>query len=316
MDLKSKFYTVFRTLNPYNHLELSENKLFDVLRYYVFIIVFSVILMSILFIPHIYSARDYVERGVEHFDNLTVSSEFNLKDSFNILSDPVIRFDKSDDNVSNDLVVITPDSLYYRKYLLFGPQRGIALNKNVDVVSSERAQKLISFGFFFLLPALLFWAVIFSLLYFSVIIILTYLLVLTLSGAMRINVSLLRLLKMCIYASTIFILLQLLLMPFYRSLILPLIVYWLLVIIILFLWQDNMYKVGRNISGGSGGGRDIFSTHGKHKEIFDGDGESKHHRTEKRDSYDVDEHGNMKGSGASKKHKSFEDDDDGYIELK
>jgi len=312
MDLKSKFYTIFRTLNPYNHQELSENKLATVLKYYFFIIIFSVLLMFVLFIPNIYSARSNVASGLEHFDNLTVNSQFNVKESFNILSDPVIRFEQSDDNVSNNLVVITPDSLFYKRYIFFGEQRGVSLNKNVDVANSDRAQKIISIGFFFLLPALLFWAVVFSIVYFAVIIFVTYLLVMTISGVMRIDVSMLRLLKMCIYASTIFILLQLVLMPFIRVFILPLIVYWLLVIIILFLWQDSMFKSRKTSSDD----REIFSSHEGHKNIFGGSGISRHDGVEKRDSYDVDEHGNMKASATAKRHRSFDEENDGYVELK
>jgi hypothetical protein len=320
MDLKPNFYTIFRTLNPYNHQELSGNKFLNVLKYYIFIILFSVIIMSLLFVPYIYSAKSYVERGVGHFGNLTVSSEFTLRDSFNILSDPVIKFDASEGNITNELVIITPDSINYKRYLIFGQYRSIPLNKGVDVVGSDRAQQLISLGFFFILPSLLFWAAIFSIVYFTIIILVTYLLVVIISTSLRINVSLLRLLKMCIYASTIFILLQLLLMPFFRLFIFPLVVYWILVIIILFLWQDSMFKNRR----GQGEEREMFgSRESKGKDVF-GDGGSygghesfKHDKIALRDQYNVDGYGNLKSSpNPAKKHRSFDDDNEGYVELK
>jgi hypothetical protein len=317
MDLKSRFYIIFKSLNPYNHQELSENKLANVLKYYLFIIIFAVLLMSLLFIPYIYSAKGYVEKSVGHFDNLTVSSNFTLKESFNLLSDPVIKFDSDSKNITDELVIITPDSINYKRYLIFGQHRSIPLNNGVDVASSERAQHLISLGFFFMLPSLLFWAVILSIFYFTVIILFTYILVMIIAASMRINVSLLRLLKMCIYSSTIFILLQLLLMPFFRVFIFPLVVYWILVVIILFLWQDSMFK-----NRDQGADKNVFGSHeNKSKEIFGGSSNgsshsehSRHDTIPTKDEYEVDEHGNMKG--ASKKHKNFDSENDGYVELK
>jgi len=278
--------------------------------------------MSILFIPQIYSARTYIDKGVEHFDNLTISSEFTFRDSFNVLSDPVIKFDASKSNNTKEMIVITPDMVYYKKYFVFGQYKAIPISKDVDVVNSDRAQNLISLGFFFILPSLFFWALVFSMVYFTIIILVTYLLVITISNMLRINVSLLRLLKMCIYASTIFIALQLLLMPFFRMLLLPLIAYWILIIIILFLWQDSMFKT-RKVYGEE---RDAFGGHqSRSKGIFDDhenhdEASSKHgsrgfaSSKDLKDSYDVDEHGNIKGS--SKKHKSFDSENDGYVELK
>lgn len=319
MDLKSLFYTIFKTLNPHNHQELTENKLLTVLKYYFFIIIFSVLLMFLLFVPQIYSARTYVEQGIEHFDNLTVSSEFSIKDSFNVLSDPLIKFDMSKSNDTKEMISITPDTVYYKKYLVFGQYKSLPLTKNVDVVSSDRAQKLISLGFFFILPSLFFWAVVLSMAYFAVIILVTYLLVITISSMLRINVSLLRLLKMCIYASTIFILLQLLLMPFFRMFILPLAAYWILVIVILFLWQDSMFK-----SRGNRDDKDVFGGHSsKNKGIFDDESHdfspSKRHEHDSihsKDHYDVDERGNIKNSGSAKRRKNFDEENEGYVELK
>jgi hypothetical protein len=317
MDLKSLFYTIFKTLNPNNHQSLSETKFSTVLKYYFFIIFFSVILMSLLFIPRIYSANTNLDVGVKNFDNLNLSYDFSIKTSFNILSDPVIKFDSVKSNSTSEAVVITPENIYYKRFLFFGQYKIVSLEKNIDIVTSESARNFISMGLIFILPALFFWSIIVSIIYFSVVILVTYLVVITLASMLRINVSLLRLLKMCIYSSTLFIILQLVLMPFFSILMLPLILYWLLVVIILFLWQDSMYK---NRSSGDTK-RDTKSVSkniwGSKKNIFDDSSDmsarSSSSKIPIRESYDVDENGNLKGS--SRKHKSF-DSDDGYVELK
>jgi len=313
MDLKSKFYTIFKALNPYNYQELVQAKFWHILKYYFFIIVFSVLVMFILFLPSLYYTGDYISRGVKHFDNLTVNSDFKLKDSFNILSDPVIRFDNTDKNMTDEMVLITPDAVTYKHYFIFGQQREISLTHGVDVATSARVRNLISLGVFFMLPALFFWAIIFSLIYFGIIILITLLLVLIFAGLFHVEATILKFLKLCIYASTIFILLQLILMPFFRMFLIPLAAYWILVLIILFLWHDHPPSSGRHNEDGS---ENVFTHGSKTKDIFgakENSGFKSKNKIEAKDEYDVDENGNIKG--ASKKHKNVDEENDGYVEL-
>jgi hypothetical protein len=94
--------------------------------------------------------------------------------------------------------------------------------------------------------------------------------------------------------------LQLILMPFFRMFWIPLIAYWLLFIIVIFTTHEP-------VNAQTGKGKGVFEAHG-HKDIF------RNSNMEKRDRYDVDDRGNLKDSGASKKHFRA-DDDDGYVEL-
>lgn len=311
MDLKPHFYTVFKTLNPYNYQELSEHKFLTLLKYYFFVIFFSVMVMFLLLVPYFYYTGNHISDGAAHFDNLTIKSDFQLKESFNILSDPVIRFDSLNTNLTDEFVLITPDMVSYRHYLIFGDTRQIPLSSGVDVASSERARTLISLGILFLLPALFFWAVVFSLVYFTVIIFLTYVLILILAGIFNIDSTLLKLLKLCVFASTPFIFLQLILMPFFRIFLLPLAAYWILVFIVVFLWHDTQSK---NVS--HGGDTGAYGHSGK-KNIFGGNDDSGYKSKTKigsRDEYDVDSNGNLKSS--AKRHKSVDEENDGYVELK
>lgn len=309
MDLKSKFYTIFKALNPYNYQELTEHKFSQVLKYYLFIIIFSLCIMFLLFIPFLFYASTYISSSISHFDTLNVSSKFQLKDSFNILSDPVIRFEADNKNVTNELVLITPESISYKRYFVFGSQREIPLTHGVDVADSSRAKMLISLGIFFIFPSLFFWSIVFSIFYFSIIVLITYIFVLLIVGLFRLNVGLFKLLKSCIYASTIFIMLQLILMPFFRLFLIPLVAYWILIVIILFLWRDqHMSERGseHSLGANSSKSKNIFGERSGNN--FD----QSSSKVNIRDEYDVDENGNLKGS--SKKHRRV-DDDDSYVEL-
>jgi hypothetical protein len=308
MDLKSKFYTIFKSLNPYNYQELTEHKFSQVIKYYFFIIIFSLCIMFLIFIPYLFYVGTFVTNSVSHFDELNLTSEFSLKDSFNILSNPVIRLESDNKNMTNEMVLITPQAISYKHYLLFGPVREIPLQKGIDLATSTRARTLIGLGLIFIFPSLFFWSIWLSLVYFSVIILITYIFVLIITGLLRINLSLFRLFKSCIYASTIFIMLQLILMPFFRMFFLPLAVYWLLMLIILFLWRDHgKSERDPEHSGKSGSKKNIFG------ERSGNSFNKSSSKADIRDEYEVDENGNAKGS--SRKHASRSDEDDGYVEL-
>jgi ABC-type multidrug transport system fused ATPase/permease subunit len=310
MNLKPHFYNVFKTLNPYNYKELSECKFSNALKYYVFVVFFSVVVMFLLLVPYFYYTGVHISESVAHFDNFTVNSNFQLKESFNLLSDPVIRFDSENVNMTNELVLITPDMISYKRYLIFGELREIPLSGEIDVLGSERVRSLISLGILFILPALFFWAVVFSLVYFGIMILLTYILILIMAGLFRIGSTLLKLLKLCIFASTPFILLQLILMPFFRVFILPLAAYWVLVLIVIFVWHDDTLKDKRHGEGyvfGRNEKKEIFGSH-------EGSDSASRHKTDVKDQYDVDEKGNIKSS--ARRHKSVDEENEEYIELK
>ncbi len=309
MDLKPLFYTIFKTLNPYSYDELTDRRLSYALKYFAFITIFCIILMFILFIPFLFYTHQYVAEDIAHFQNLTVASTFTLKDSFNLLSDPIIKFDSKKQNISDEFVLITPDTASYRQFFMFGKQIDIPLNKGLDIASSPNANVFISLGLLFLLPSLFFWSIIFFMVYFMMIIFVTFILGSILAGIFRVNITLLKTLKASIYACTIFIVLQLVLMPFFRLLLLPLALYWILFLIILFLWRDEEDERERRGQDreGSSKNKDMFGRKDKPKDSWWPD-----KRNIVQDAYDVDEHGNLK-SGSKKHHN--EDDEDGYVRL-
>jgi len=317
MDFKPLFYTIFKSLNPYNYKTLVGQKFSQILKYYFFILFLTILLMFVLFIPTIYSTTNYVSRGIGHFDNLTLSSNFVLKDSFNALNAPLVRFENVNSTITNEFILITPETVSYKSYLFFGSQRDVILKHNTDLTTDDRAKMWLGLLFFFMLPSLLFWSIIFSIVYFTVIILLTLIVMLMISGVFRINIKIASLLKVCIYSSTIFILLQLLLMPFYRIFALPLAVYWLLILVILFVLKDNLDTSKRDVHGAhytnNSSSSKNDSIFGSRRSSTSSISSSKN-RIEERDSYDVDENGNIRGS--SKKSKHISDDDDGYVELK
>lgn len=312
MNFKPLFYTLFKSLNPYNYKELIENKFSQIIKYCFFILFFAIFLTFILLIPAIYSTNEYISQGTSHFDNIILRSDVSVKDSFNILNTPLIRFENNTNNITDEFLLITPETISYKSYLFFGSQKDITLKQDVDLASNERAKKAIGLIFFFMLPSLLFWSIIFSMIYFTIIIFLTLIVMLMISGILRINIGISRLLKVCMYSSTVLILLQLLLMPFFKVFALPLAIYWILILVVLFVLRDNFEDNKNRRSNYNSDNKES-----KTKSIFGQNKSSSNSRkinTPIQDSYDVDANGNIKGS--SKKSRKYSDDDDGYVELK
>jgi len=313
MDLKSKFYTIFKTLNPSNYSELSEQPFSVVLKYYFFIVIFGVLVMSLLFIPTLYSMNRYFSEDLAHFQTLNVTTSFDVKESFNLLSDPVIRFEQVPRNLTNELFLITSQDVSYKKYLFFGTVISHPLSSGVDVAGSSAAKNLIVLGIFFMIPSLIFWCAVLFLVYFAIIILLMYIVSLVIVALARVNINLFTLLKLCIFASTIMIFVQLFSMPFVRVFWFAILLYFALVLFVLLLFNADAKHNRGNISS-----MDSSSRGSKSKNIFSKDsssdnGFSSKSKVEVKESYDVDEHGNMKGQ---KRKRSFDEENDGYVELK
>ncbi len=321
MDFKSLFYTIFKALNPYNYKELIETRFSQIIKYFFFILFLTLVLMFILFVPTIYSTTHYISKGMSHFDNLTVSSNMVLKDSFNALNSPVIRFENQNTNLTNEFILITPDTISYKSYLFFGSERDLILNHAKDLTTDNKVASWLGLLFFFMLPSLIFWSIIFSIVYFTVIILLTLIIMLMIAGVFRVNIKVVNLLKVCIYSSTLYIMLQLLLLPFFRVFLFPLAIYWLLVIVILFVLRDTTVDNVYSNRGGSKSSHTSYnSTGSKTSSIFGKhtEGSSTDLRSKKnvQDSYDVDENGNARGSSSMSKKSKYNNDNDGYVELK
>ncbi|HYD02837.1 MAG TPA: hypothetical protein VEC16_00910 [Alphaproteobacteria bacterium] len=320
MSLKQNFFNIFKSLNPYNYIELSNNRITLVFRYFFFLVMLLVTTLFIVSVPYLYNADKYVSGGSSHFDALSFQANIQVKEPFNIMAEPLIRVDNSGTNASDVAVLITPEKVSYKKFFFFGAQKSVPLNRTIDVVNSKDAQDLVVKGMYFILPSIFFWSVVFWILYFLAIIIFTYILVMMASGSLRIDASAVHLFKMSVYTSTILIITQLALLIFYKNMIIPIAAYWIFIMFVIFLWYDNPPGRGGAVRSRStnGGEDDSDSSGSKTDSIFgskkkvSGFSYGTSSKSQKMDSYDVDERGNLKGQ---KRKKSFDEENDGYVEL-
>jgi hypothetical protein len=322
MNFKQNFFNIFKSLNPYNYIELSNNRITLVLRYFFFLVMLLVTTLFLISVPYLYNADKYVSGGSSHFDVLTFQANLQVKEPFNIMAEPLMRVDKTGTNSSDAAVLITPEKISYKKFFLFGAERSVPLNNTIDVVNSQDARNLVVKGMYFILPSVFFWSVVFWMIYFLAIIIFTYILVMMASGSLRIDASAVHLFKLTIYTSTILIITQLALLIFYKNMVIPIAAYWIFIMFVIFLWYDNPPGRGGAVRSRStnGGEDDSDSSSSKTDSIFGSKkkvsgfsyGTSSSGKSSKPDSFDVDERGNLK---SSKKKRSFDEENDGYVEL-
>lgn len=299
MQLKPLFYTIFKSLNPDSYPELNQHKFSYALKYFFFITILSIILMFMLFVPSIVNFHTFWTDKTNNFQVFQLNTTFSTNQSFNLFTDPVIKVANGFENLTDAKILITPDAIYYRTFYFFGATHAIPLDNNLDIKNSQTMKSKITMLIIFMLPSLFFWSIVFFSIYFWVIIIITFLIAYMFLWAFRLNINALTLLKTCIFASTILITLQLILMPFYRIIVIPLSAYWLLLIIVLLLIKDEL------------------KPHGKSKVLLDGvySGKSKNIFGKQQDNFDIDENGNIK-SETHKGRKSFDEEDNGYVMLK
>lgn len=287
MAFKELFYTIFKSLNPESYDELTHRQLSDSIKYFFFITFLSLMLAFILLLPALYSMPGYWNDKVSNFEELNINFSFQLKDSFYLLDDPAIRVEQTGSNLTGARVLITEDGIFYKSFIFFGQKKVIPLHDAYDLAGQQPTfSKLL----FFIIPAIIFWAMVFFTLYFIVVVLISVLLANIIAWSLGSRIRFSTVLKIGLYASTILVLLQLLLLPFLRTVFIPLIAYWLLLLIILFLFKDEHKSHGSYVGRREGPKKDVFSR----KEIYE----------------------NEESVPKKKKKADFERENEGFVEWK
>ncbi len=322
MTIKDMFNTLIKTFNPDSYKELDEYPFSKTMKYFGFILFWSLVVMFLLFIPALISFPSFWQDTTSHFDKLELNYDVSVKDTFNVLNDPMIRISKDRINLTNERLLITENSVYYKQFFFFGRTETAPLEKQTDLMLQD-AQVNTGLMLLFAIPSLFFWLFVFFSIYFWIVIFITFSLGMLFSWILKLNHGASSILKFAAYSSTILVLLQLILMPFFRLFFLPIIIYWILFLIVLLITKQERDEKGRGSERrydrkhGRREREDIFAPHqstrhSKSKDIFANHSDSS--SKSKSNSYDVDERGNIKLS--QKKKNSSDDSYDDYVMLK
>lgn len=308
MDIKKNFLTILKSINPYSYDELVDRRFSDAIKYLIFVLIVATTISLVLFVPKLFFMTEDIRLAYDNFDSASINAEYSFNQSFILIDDPIIRFDHNN-SMGDETALITDDSLYYRKFLLFGPVTSIQINKIVDLKSGDSLTKNLVL---FLLPSLFFWGFILFTIYFVLVILLMILFGLIFLWIARINIKILRVIKIAMYSSTIFICLQLIILPFYRMIYVPVIAYVIIFILVLFVYKEEESVQGSGKNNFSK--KNIFSDEGRKESFYIKKKSSQFKNSDNQMNFDVDDNGNLKKSSFKK--KSFEEENDGYVMLK
>ncbi|MFA5797655.1 MAG: DUF1189 family protein [Candidatus Woesearchaeota archaeon] len=301
MEFKPLFRTLAQSINPYAYHELREHKFAYAMKYFCFLLLLLLAIMFILFIPALFYAPQDIQSAASNFNTFTFKSDISFDTPFIFMEDPLVVFSKNA-TLGDATLLFTDNGVYYRSFIVFGKVQELPFDKETDIKNDAYATRTLSMFLFFLGPSLFFWAFVVFAIYFWIIIFITFLLGILLTRLLSIPLRLSRILKTAVYTSTILVVLQLILMPFYRLFYLPIIAYWILFIIVIVAIKDGEEKPGTSVAYDA-------PKHSSKSGIWDKpSSSSREDRHTRGDEYPT--------PSASKRKRSFDEENDGYVTLK
>jgi hypothetical protein len=286
MTFKEWLLTIFQCFNPDSYKDLIHRNIVHAIAYFFFVLAASFIVMTLLFIPAISRFNSVVDKRFSGIDgNINIS--YNIHEPFVFIQSPLVRFDNSA-NFTDERFLVTDDSIIYKRFILFGSPKIQDITTDYEIKSLASTKLLI-----ILLPSIILWSFIILLAYFSIIILFTFILGMIIAAVFRLPLTWMTILKSAIYASTILILLQNILMPLYALFLIPLIAYWIMFMLVLLLLREETLPHGSE--------KIVFKDHSSSKNIF---------KSRNENYTDNDD------APIRKKKRSFDDENEGYIMLK
>ncbi len=231
MNIAYWLKTVLLSLNPNSYKNLSSRKISDAFNHFFLVLIFSLIIFVILFVPFMLSFSSSLEKDFGKIDSFVVDVNLSAAQPITILSHPFVMIDLQKENLTSEQVLINENFLQYRPYYFFG-KKTVSLDEFKDLkLHQEKAMTIMVLLFVFMLPAIL-------VLFFLVFAIKNLLLALILSiigfiifRISRYDIKFFSLLKTGLYASTILFIPELGLLLFYPVFLITTALYVLLFIL-------------------------------------------------------------------------------------
>jgi len=155
MNLAYYLKTVLTSLNPNSYKNLSSRKLADSFNHFFFVLIFSLIILVILFVPFTIFFSQSLKTDFEKIDSFVVDVNISSKEPITILRHPSVILDLEKQNMTTEQVLINENELQYKPYYFFG-KRTVLLDDFKDLKAhQEKAENLLVFLLIFIIPALL-----------------------------------------------------------------------------------------------------------------------------------------------------------------
>lgn len=238
MSLGQRLSVLLQTLNPDAYSKLcAQMRLRDAFKQFFFNFIAIFILMLLLLIPGVLIGAPQLEQRIHTFQDSWIDGNFSATEPITLISDPKIIVDLSQNaTLGNEKLLITTAGLEWKRYYFFG--------KTTKEWTNLRNVRDIPSGFYiaiilFLAPSIAFW--------FGILFIIKYLCMALLFGTLgffipklwRHVLSFDNAIKVALYSTTVMMLIEMILFPFYRISWLPIALFFIFLIIGITLVGDR-----------------------------------------------------------------------------
>ncbi len=240
MRLKEYFKLIWYSLNPNKHRKVAQRPFFDLVKYFFFVVLLSVLFSVVLMIPSLAGYQSSLQKELSAFGNFSVDVEASLDESITILKKPQVEVDFSRGNLTDEFILVTDDRVMYNKFIFFGEEQ--AVFEDYRSVKSDKSTNLYSKVVIFVLPAIIFWVTILFLIkdffFMALFAVLGWVFFISSKNKVTIQNSL----KTSVFAATPMVFLDLALWPWVIMYYIPLIIYLIYFFIGLVMVSEREYE--------------------------------------------------------------------------
>ena len=223
MLLKEYLLMILKSLNPDKHRQLVKTPFFYLVRYLGILMVLCLLVSVIIMIPMLKDYQDDIAEEMAAFDEFQIDIDVSSAEPVEILSKPRIVIDLEKEELSNEWILITNDSVMYKTFIFFGVKEEPF--SDYSSVKSEKSASFYSKIVIFLLPAVLFWIGILHGIKYVILISLFSVLGWVFFISPRYHITWKKSLKVAVFTATPMVILDLALWPVKVMFIIPVLVY-------------------------------------------------------------------------------------------
>lgn len=223
-ELKHFVQTLLHSLNPVWYTNIVELKPKKTIMHMILVLVFSMAVMCVLFLPSILNLESSLERDLAAFQAFKIDGVVNMTEPVLIpKSDPEVIFSINDEKrmIDDEKLLVTKEYVYFKP---FGRPLRIDINKLFEPLKyKDEAAGFLSIFFIVLIPALLlFLFVVFALKYAFLIGLGAGLAFFVLKVLLLHKISFKRIFNVVAYAATLLIFLEIVFIPLNGNILVPL----------------------------------------------------------------------------------------------
>ncbi|MBU0756994.1 MAG: DUF1189 domain-containing protein [Nanoarchaeota archaeon] len=242
------------SFNPekYNYLKtITTRKAFE---YFFLLILFSTLLFGLAGVVRLHRLSGFIDESFTKIEKLNVSFDVDMKEPVTISKIPLIVLDlrEEEPDPNNECMLITKSSLYRKRFrpdfkdmTLFETVK-YPLEGYSDLAANKDMFKTF-FGlvFIILLPSILLVLYFYNMMKYFVVIMFVTLIGYAISRLNRMKMKKRVVMKVAIFTSTLLVILELLISPFFRLNILPEIIYIIYFAVCMFMISDKKYDYSK-----------------------------------------------------------------------